>query len=248
MYRRAWPGCSPTTKARATRYARTSSRRSRRRSTPSRTSPTSSSRSSSSTPDPTKELSVVVVIGIALAFDFVNGIHDAANSIATVVSTQVLSPRMAVAWAASSTSSPSWSSPPRSPPRSQGRRRPGGALDRLVVAGLIAAIGWNVLTCYLGLPTSSSGALIGGIAGTAVATGRFDVRSPGGRGRSASSSSSRRLIGHALGMRIMDSPLWVVHLTRNVDRLNRGFRMGQLSRRRPSASATAATTPRRRWE
>ena len=72
-------------------------------STPSRTSPTSSRRSPSSTPEAAASmelLGVVIVIGIALAFDFVNGFHDAANSIATVVSTRVLSPRLAVIWAA----------------------------------------------------------------------------------------------------------------------------------------------------
>ena len=109
---------------------------------------------------------VVIVIGIALAFDFVNGFHDAANSIATVVSTRVLSPRIAVVWAAffnfvaflvfgtnvAATIA-------------NGVVDPDVLSIGVVFAGLIGAIGWNLITFYLGLPTSSSHALVGGIAG-----------------------------------------------------------------------------------
>src|SRR5919198_1614565 len=113
---------------------------------------------------------VIFVILVALAFDFFNGFHDAANSIATVVSTRVLTPLLAVAWAAFfnfiaflifGT-------------------RVASAIAKDVVhqdilsigvifAGLIGAIVWDVITWYFGLPTSSSHALIGGMAGAAVA-------------------------------------------------------------------------------
>src|SRR5438874_10355748 len=122
---------------------------------------------------------VVIVVLVALAFDYTNGFHDAANSIATVVSTRVLSPRLAVAWAAFFNFA-------------------AFALGKVVVfrvvfgthvastiakdvvaqnvlsigvvfSGLIGAIGWNLITFYLGLPTSSSHALVGGMAGAAVA-------------------------------------------------------------------------------
>src|SRR4051794_7935275 len=113
-------------------------------------------------------LGVVIVIALALGFDFTNGFHDAANSIATVVSTRVLSPKWAVMWAAffnfvaflvfkthvANTIAKD-------------------VVDQhvltigVVFAGLVGAIGWNLITFYLGLPTSSSHALVGGIGGGA---------------------------------------------------------------------------------
>ena len=104
-------------------------------------------------------VAVVVVIAIALAFDFVNGFHDAANSIATVVSTRVLSPRAAVVWAAvfnfvaflvfgtvvAATIA-------------TGVVEPDVLSIGVVFAGLIGAIGWNLITFWLGLPTSSTSA------------------------------------------------------------------------------------------
>src|SRR6187455_3778975 len=117
---------------------------------------------------------VVATIALALAFDFVNGFHDAANSIATVVSTRVLSPRLAVVWAAvfnfiaflvfgtvvAATIA-------------TGIVDPDILTIGVVFAGLVGAIGWNLITFYLGLPTSSSHALVGGIAGAAVAKAGF---------------------------------------------------------------------------
>src|SRR3954453_24166305 len=114
------------------------------------------------------ELAVVLVIGVALAFDFTNGFHDAANSIATVVSTRFLTPRMAVLWAAffnfvafkvfglkeAATIAKGIVEP------CAGGTRRAGCVPILTVgvvfAGLAGAIGWNLITFYLGLPTSSS--------------------------------------------------------------------------------------------
>src|SRR3954465_14028186 len=112
---------------------------------------------------------VVLVVLVALAFDYTNGFHDAANSIATVVSTRVLSPRLAVAWAAffnfvaflvfgthvAATIA-------------KGVVDPAALTTAVVFAGLLGAIGWNLFTFWLGLPTSSSHALVGGIAGAAT--------------------------------------------------------------------------------
>src|SRR5919204_6835999 len=120
---------------------------------------------------------VIILVLLALVFDYINGFHDAANSIATVVSTRVLSPGMAVVWAAffnfvafivfgtrvakaigdgvrMDLIAPEW---------------------RLYVllAALIGAIVWNLITWYLGLPTSSSHALLGGYAGAAIAKAGF---------------------------------------------------------------------------
>jgi PiT family inorganic phosphate transporter len=172
---------------------------------------------------------VIAVVGIALAFDFVNGFHDAANSIATVVSTRVLSPRIAVAWAAffnfvaflvfgthvAATIA-------------KGVVLPEVLSIGVVFAGLIGAIGWNLITFYLGLPSSSSHALVGGIAGAAVAKGGFDVLVSEGLRKIGVFIILSPLVGLALGMILMTTLLWVVHRYRNVDRLNRGFRIGQL--------------------
>jgi PiT family inorganic phosphate transporter len=174
-------------------------------------------------------ISVIVVIGIALVFDFVNGFHDAANSIATVVSTRVLSPRLAVIWAAffnfaaflvfgtvvAATIA-------------TGVVDPAVLSIGVIFAGLIGAIGWNLITFYLGLPTSSSHALVGGIAGAAVAKGGFDVLISSGLRKIGVFIVLSPLIGLALGMVFMVGLLWAVHRYRNVERINRGFRTGQL--------------------
>ncbi len=113
---------------------------------------------------------VVVIILVALTFDFLNGFHDAANSIATVVSTRVLSPKKAVLWAAFFNFVAAFVMG-TAVAKTMGK----GMIDLAVVtnevilAGLIGAIAWNLFTWYYGLPVSSSHALIGGYAGAAVA-------------------------------------------------------------------------------
>ncbi|HCJ52174.1 MAG TPA: anion permease, partial [Candidatus Kerfeldbacteria bacterium] len=119
---------------------------------------------------------VVIIIFIALAFDFTNGLHDAANSIATVVSTRVLTPRQAVLWAAFF-NFVAFLIFGTAVAATIGK----GMIDITIVtplvifAGLIGAICWNLFTWYLGLPTSSSHALIGGFAGAAVIKGGLGV-------------------------------------------------------------------------
>src|SRR4030065_324088 len=113
---------------------------------------------------------IIFVIFVALLFDFTNGIHDAANSIATIVSTRVLTPRQAVAWAAFFNFI-AFLIFGTSVAKTVGK----GLIDistvppAVIFAGLIGAISWNITTWYLGLPTSSSHALIGGYAGAAIA-------------------------------------------------------------------------------
>jgi PiT family inorganic phosphate transporter len=121
-------------------------------------------------------LFIIIIIAIALAFDFTNGMHDAANSISTVVSTRVLSPRMAVIWAAffnfiafiifSTGVAKTIGS---------GMIDLAGVTPAVILAGLIGAISWNLITWYFGLPSSSSHALIGGYAGAAIVNGGFGV-------------------------------------------------------------------------
>ena len=117
---------------------------------------------------------VWAVVGLALAFDFVNGLHDAANSIATIVTTRVMKPHWAVAWAAffnfiaflffglkvAATIG-------------KGVVDPDCITIQVVTAGLVAAIFWNIVTWYGGIPSSSSHALVGGFAGAAVANAGF---------------------------------------------------------------------------
>ena len=133
--------------------------------------PTCSKASSSSTDSATVELVLVVlVITVALVFDYINGFHDAANSIATVVSTRVLTPGKAVIWAAFFNFAAAFGFG-----TAVARTVGSGMIDITVVtyavilAGLIGAIVWDLITWYYGLPTSSSHALIGGYAGAAVA-------------------------------------------------------------------------------
>jgi PiT family inorganic phosphate transporter len=174
-------------------------------------------------------VAVVAVVAIALVFDFVNGFHDAANSIATVVSTRVLTPRVAVVWAAvfnfvaflvfGTVVAATIAS---------GVVDPDALSIGVVFAGLIGAIGWNLITFYLGLPTSSSHALVGGIAGAAVAKGGFDVLVASGLRTIGVFIVLSPLLGLALGLLLTVGVMWAVHRYRNVDRLNRGFRVGQL--------------------
>jgi inorganic phosphate transporter, PiT family len=118
---------------------------------------------------------LIVIIVIALLFDLVNGFHDAANSIATVVSTKVLTPTQAVIWAAFFNVLAFWIFD-MSVGNTVAKTVDNGAINLWVIlAGLIAATTWNLLTWWLGIPSSSSHTLIGGFAGAAVAHAGFDV-------------------------------------------------------------------------
>jgi PiT family inorganic phosphate transporter len=126
---------------------------------------------------------LIVIIALALIFDYINGFHDAANSIATVVSTKVLTPFQAVLWAALFNSvaffifkdhgvADTVAKTVRPDHISAG---PDGQMMVVIFSGLIAAIAWNLLTWWLGIPSSSSHTLIGGFAGAAVAAGGFSA-------------------------------------------------------------------------
>jgi PiT family inorganic phosphate transporter len=118
---------------------------------------------------------LIVIIIIALLFDLVNGFHDAANSIATVVSTKVLTPFQAVVWAAVFNFAAFWVFD-MSVGNTVAKTVDNSVIDLWVIlAGLLAATAWNLLTWWLGLPSSSSHTLIGGFAGAAIAHAGFDV-------------------------------------------------------------------------
>lgn len=119
---------------------------------------------------------VVVSIVVALSFDFINGFHDAANSIATVVSTRVLSPRWAVVWAACFNFVAAFIfGTAVAKTVSGGLVDPKQVTQYVIIAALAGAIIWDLLTWWWGLPTSSSHALIGGLAGAGIARAGWQV-------------------------------------------------------------------------
>lgn len=127
---------------------------------------------------------LITIIALALIFDYINGFHDAANSIATIVSTKVLTPFQAVLWAALFNSVAFFIFKDHGVADTVAKTvKPdhinGGNMMVVIFSGLIAAIAWNLLTWWLGIPSSSSHTLIGGFAGAAVAAGGFGaINSP----------------------------------------------------------------------
>jgi inorganic phosphate transporter, PiT family len=126
-------------------------------------------------------LLVLTIIGIALVFDFINGFHDSANSIATVVSTRVLSPAVAVLWAAFFNFVAAFVvGTAVAKTIGKGLIDPAVVDPSVVLAGLLGAIVWDLITWYLGLPTSSSHALLGAYGGAAIAKAGFGALILGG--------------------------------------------------------------------
>ena len=176
----------------------------------------------------TNLLAVVALIGVALIFDFINGFHDAANSIATVVSTRVLSPGKAVIWAAFFNFVAAFTFG-----TAVAKTVGSGLVDIKIVtfavifAGLFGAIVWDLITWYYGLPTSSSHALIGGYAGAAVAKAGFAAIIPGGWSKTLLFIVLAPLIGMVLGFFIMVAVLWIFRWF-SPSRVDRWFRRLQL--------------------
>jgi PiT family inorganic phosphate transporter len=154
---------------------------------------------------------VIVIILIALAFDFTNGLHDAANSIATIVSTRVLTPRQAVVWAAFF-NFVAFLIFGTAVATTIGK----GMIDisivtpRLIFAALIGAICWNLFTWYLGLPTSSSHALIGGYAGAAIIKAGFKAIIISGWTKTLIFLVLAPVIGLVLGLIFIVIVTWIV--------------------------------------
>jgi PiT family inorganic phosphate transporter len=172
---------------------------------------------------------VITTIAAALIFDVINGFHDAANSIATVVSTRVLSPKIAVLWAAAFNFVALFIF-------HQGVAdtiskiitiQKGEHYVIVVVCGLSGAILWNLLTWFWGLPSSSSHALIGGISGAGVAFEGVDVLQWDNLGKTLEFILLAPLIGLVLASLLMLLVSWVFRRTRP-RRVDRTFRVGQL--------------------
>ena len=169
--------------------------------------------------DPTL-LAVLALIAVALVFDYINGFHDAANSIATVVSTRVLSPAKAVMWAAFFNFIAAFGFG-----TAVAQTVGAGMVDLSVVtftvifAGLMGAIVWDLITWYFGLPTSSSHALFGGYAGAAIAKAGFTAIIASGWTRTLLFIVVAPLVGLTVGLLLMTISLWVFKRTtpRRVD-------------------------------
>jgi PiT family inorganic phosphate transporter len=187
---------------------------------------------------------VFLTILLALSFDFINGFHDAANSIATVVSTRVLSPRWAVVWAAVFNFVAAFVfGTAVAKTISSGLVDPKQVTQYVILAALAGAIIWDLLTWWWGLPTSSSHALIGGLAGAAIARSGFNVliREPKlhwpligtvpGLGEKWMSTLIfivlAPLIGLIIGLGLMVAVSWLFHRTapRTVDKLFRKLQL-----------------------
>ena len=153
---------------------------------------------------------VVILIAVALAFDFMNGFHDAANSIATIVSTGAMSPQKAIVWAAffnfiaflffglsvAATVGKGIIDP--------------AVIDQNVVLGaLCGAIAWNIITWYYGIPSSSSHALIGGLAGAAVAKGGVGTLVGSGFVKTILAIVLSPVLGFVLGVILMIVVAWI---------------------------------------
>src|SRR5580765_8264472 len=171
---------------------------------------------------------VVFVIFVALVFDYINGFHDAANSIATVVSTRVLSPGKAVIWAAVFNFIAAFGFG-----TAVAKTVGSGMIDvhavtyLVIFSGLFGAIVWDLITWYVGLPTSSSHALIGGYAGGAVSHAGLGVIIPGGWTKTLIFIVLSPTVGLVLGFVFMTAIYWIFRKTAP-SRVNRLFKRLQL--------------------
>ena len=171
---------------------------------------------------------VGALIVVALFFDYINGFHDAANSIATVVSTRVLSPGKAVIWAAFFNFVAAFAFG-----TAVARTVGAGMIDinivtfAVIFGGLTGAIIWDLITWYFGLPTSSSHALIGGYAGAAVAKAGFSAILLSGWTKTILFIFLSPLIGLTAGLALMTSIFWIFRWT-PPSRVDRWFRRLQL--------------------
>jgi PiT family inorganic phosphate transporter len=154
---------------------------------------------------------VAGIIFTALVFDYLNGFHDAANSIATIVSTRVLTPGKAVIWAAFFNFAAAFGFGVGVAKTIGSGMVDLSSVDNTVIwAGLFGAIFWNIFTWYFGLPTSSSHALIGGYAGSAVAKAGLGVIITSGWTKTLTFIVLSPVIGMILGFTLMAITLWIV--------------------------------------
>ncbi len=171
---------------------------------------------------------LVAVVLVALFFDFTNGFHDTANAVATSISTKAMSPRNAVALAAVLNFAGAFISFKVAATIAKGIVDPAAITLDIVLAGLVGAITWNLITWFLGLPSSSSHALIGGVLGAAIAAAGWDVvQWQGIKEKVLVPSLLAPLFGFAAAFLLILAIVWTV-ARRRPDRINRFFRRGQI--------------------
>jgi len=177
---------------------------------------------------------VIAVVVIALVFDYTNGFHDAANAIATAISTRALTPRIALIMAAVMNFAGALLGQEVANTVSDVITPPDGSHGLVVVlAGLVGAITWNLTTWYFGLPSSSSHALIGGLVGAALASDSL-VAWSSIKEKVLIPMVASPLVGFIVAFGLMLAIMWVFR-RRNPGKVNRGFKMAQTV----SASAMA---------
>ncbi len=175
-----------------------------------------------------EDLTLVAVVIVALFFDFTNGFHDTANAIATSVSTRALTPRTAVLLAAILNFVGAFASFAVAATIAKGIVNPDAITLSVILAGLVGAISWNLVTWFLGLPSSSSHALIGGVAGSAIAAAGLDVINWNGIwDKVVIPGVLSPTIGFALALTMMLVIIWVIR-RRSPSRVNRVFRRAQI--------------------
>jgi PiT family inorganic phosphate transporter len=171
---------------------------------------------------------LVVVVVVALGFDFTNGFHDTANAVATSVSTRALTPRMAVLIAAVANLAGAFATTAVAKTVGKGIIDTGLATEQTVLAALLGAIAWNLLTWWLGLPSSSSHALFGGLIGAAIAqSGTKGVEWHGVVHKVAIPALIAPLLAFAAAFVLLIAIYWIFKwMAHGV--ANRTFRLGQL--------------------
>jgi PiT family inorganic phosphate transporter len=171
---------------------------------------------------------VVFIVLVALIFDFINGFHDAANSIATVVSTRVLTPLQAVVWAAFFNFVAAFGFGVQvATTVGKGVVQPNIVDHWVILAGLLGAIVWDLITWYWGIPTSSSHALIGGFAGAAVVKAGFGSLVAAGLLKIGVFMILAPVIGMTVGFGLMVATIWTFR-NATPGRVDKIFRRGQL--------------------
>ncbi|GGK29579.1 inorganic phosphate transporter [Pilimelia terevasa] len=173
-------------------------------------------------------IAVGAVILAALVFDYTNGFHDAANAIATSVSTRALTPRVALGIAAVGNLAGAFLGEHVAKTVGSGIVGLPAGLESLgiVLAGVVGAIAWNLITWYFGLPSSSSHALIGGLVGATIFASSGEVKWPGIVEKVVVPMVASPLVGVVLGAAVMLAIMWIFRRG-NPTKLNRGFRVAQ---------------------
>ncbi|MDA8236232.1 MAG: inorganic phosphate transporter [Clostridia bacterium] len=154
---------------------------------------------------------LIAVVLLALTFDYINGFHDTANAIATSVSTKALSPRIAIVIAALFNFAGAMSGTQVAKTIGKDIANPALVTKEVIIAALLAAIVWNLVTWWFGIPSSSSHALIGGIVGAVAAGNGIAVLKPEGILKIVSALLVSPLLGLAMGFLFMNLLFWVVY-------------------------------------